>query len=158
MSKFGGIDKTRFLKGIVALIMGCVLYYLGDRLLGAQLELWRGLKTFSMAWAADVFVLPFFIGLMVSAIFGFGGKWLSMFPPLIVRLISYYQILYLTGVPEGATLLPMGFWVFIVILTVEASQMGGILGEVLMKGTYGRSPRHKIYKDKTSASQSDQEA
>jgi hypothetical protein len=158
MYKFKGVDKTRFIKGVVALIMGCVVYHFGDRLLGAQLELWRGLQTFSIAWAVDVFVLPFFVGLMVSAIFGFGGKWLSLLPPLIVRLISYYEILYITGAPQGATLMPMGYWGFTVILTVEFSQMGGILGEVMMKGTYGRSPRHKIYKEKASASQSDPEA
>ncbi len=159
MIKFSRLDKTHFLKGVVALLLGCALNYFGDLLLGAQVELYRGIQGFGPLWAADVFVLPFFVGLLVAAIFGFGGKWLSYFPPLIVRSISYYEFMHHMGsIPQGASLAPMGWWGFFVILAIEASAFGGIMGEIMMKGTYGRSPRHKIYKESSSNNEGDIEA
>ena len=159
MIKLSNMDKTRFFKGAVALLVGCLLNRFGDQLLGVQVELYRGIQGFGGMWIVDVFVLPFFVGLLVSAILGRGGKWLSYFPPLIVRSISYFELAYITGVPHGASLAPIGWWGFFVILAVEASAFGGIMGEVMLKGTYGRSPRHKIYKERSSGnSESDQEA
>lgn len=153
------LDKTRLLKGIAALLIGCALNYFGDRLLGVQVELYRGIQGFGGLWAVDVFVLPFVVGLLVAAIFGFGGKWLSYFPPLIVRSISYYEFLHhINTIPQGATLAPIGWWGFFVILAIEASAFGGIMGEIMMKGTYGRSPRHKIYKESSRNNESDLEA
>lgn len=159
MIKFSRLDKTRFLKGVVALLLGCALNYFGDKLLGAEVELYRGIQGFGMAWATDVFVLPFFVGFLVAAIFGMGGKWLSYFPPLIVRCFSYYEYVHhMSAIPEGATLAPIGWWGFFVILAIEASAFGGIMGEIMMKGTYGRSPRHKIYKEAPRNKEGDVEA
>ena len=158
MNKLVGMKKSRFAKGVIVLFIGCVLNFLGDRLLGVQLELYRGIQGFGGLWIVDVFVLPFFVGLLMSVFFGFGGKWLSYFPPLIVRSISYFQFAYLTTVPQGASLAPIGWWGFFVILVVEASAFGGIMGEIMMKGTYGRSPRHKVYKQASSNSESDIQA
>lgn len=158
---FSRRDKTRVLKGVVALLMGCALNYFGDWLLGAQVELTRGngIQGFGMLWAVDVFMLPFFVGLLVSAIFGRGGKWLSYLPPLIVRSISYYEFFYhMIPIPPGASLAPIYFWGFFVILAVEASAFGGIMGEIMMKGTYGRSPRHTIYKESSRKNEGDIEA
>ena len=159
MSKSTRLDKTRFLKGVVALLMGCALNYFGDRLLGVQVELYRGIQGFGGMWILDVFILPFFVGLLVSAILGRGGKWLSYFPPLIVRSISYYEFLYhINSIPQGASLAPIGWWGFFVILAIEASAFGGIMGEIMLKGTYGRSPRHKIYKETSRNNEGDIEA
>jgi len=159
MIKFSRLDKTHFLKGVVALLLGCALNYFGDLLLGAQIELYRGIQGFGPLWAVDVFVLPFFVGLLVAAIFGFGGKWLSYFPPLIVRSISYYEFMHhMNTIPQGASLAPMGWWGLFVILAIEASAFGGIMGEIMMKGTYGRSPRHKIYKESSRNNEGDFEA
>jgi len=131
--------KNKALKGFVALLIGSVLNYLGDRLLGVRIELFSGLETFSFAWIVDVFVLPFVVGLVVSWIFGMGGKWLCYLPPLIVRSISYAEILYISGTPHGSILNPMGWWGLYVILAMESAGIGGIVGEVIIKGTYGRS-------------------
>lgn len=159
MIKLPRLDKTRFLKGVVALLIGCALNYFGDQLLGAQVELYRGIQGFGGLWAVDVFVLPFFVGLAVAAIFGFGGKWLSYLPPLIVRSISYYEFQHhMLSIPEGASLAPIGWWGFFVILAIEASAFGGIMGEIVMKGTYGRSPRHKVYKERQKNIEDDVEA
>ena len=147
MKKSSKLDSTRFMRGGVALLMGCVLNYFGDQLLGVKVELYRGIMGFGGLWAVDVFILPFIVGLTVAAIFGFGGKWLAYFPPLIVRSISYYEFMHhMAVIPEGASLAPIGWWGFFVILAIEASAFGGIMGEIVMKGTYGRSPRHKVYK------------
>lgn len=131
--------NQRYVKAIAALLVGTSLNYLGDRVLGVKIELFSGLATFSFAWILDLFFVPFLVGLVVSWIFGAGGKWLSILPPLIVRCASYVQILYFTGTPHGSTLNPLGWWVLYVILAVESSNIGGILGEVMIKGVYGRS-------------------
>ncbi len=131
--------KHKYLMGLVALLAGVALNHLGDRLLGVKIELFSGLSTFSFAWGLDLFVLPFTVGLVVSWIFGMGGKWLCYFPPLIVRSVSYAEILYVTGVPHGSILHPMGWWGFYVILAMEAAGIGGIVGEVMIKRVYGRS-------------------
>lgn len=131
--------NPRFLSGLLALIAGMALNYLGDRLLGVKIELFYGLSTFSFAWMLDVFFLPLLVGLLVAWIFGKGAKWLSYFPPLIVRCLSYAQIVYITGYPHGSNLNPMGWWGFYVILAMESAGIGGIIGEVLIKNVYGRS-------------------
>lgn len=131
--------NQKLISGILALVVGVVLNYLGDKLLGVKIEIFYGLSTFSFAWMVDVFLLPFAIGLLVAWIFGRGAKWLSYFPPLIVRCISYAEIVYITGVPHGANLNPMGWWGFYVVLAMESAGIGGILGEVIIKNIYGRS-------------------
>jgi hypothetical protein len=143
------INTVKWARGIAALVVACVLNRLGDQALGVTLELWHGLASFSNGMMVlDLFVLPFFLGILVTFIFGVGGKWLSHFPPLLVRLYSYYEIVYVTNVPDGYVLMPMGLWGFFVILCMELCAAGGILGEVMIKSIYGRSPRHKIYKDR----------
>ena len=131
--------NQRYLSGLLAFIAGAVLNYVGDRLLGVKIELFSGLSTFSFAWMLDVFFLPFLVGLLVAWIFGKGAKWLSYFPPLLVRCISYAEIFYISGTPHGSNLNPMGWWGFYVILAMESAGIGGILGEVLIKNVYGRT-------------------
>ena len=131
--------KKRFLTGLVALLAGVALNHICDKLLGIRIELFSGLSTFSFAWGVDIFIVPFIVGLLVSWIFGLGGKWLCYFPPLIVRTISYAEILYFTGIPHGSSLNPMGWWGFYVILAMESAGIGGIVGEVIIKGVYGRT-------------------
>lgn len=126
--------------GAIALFGGMLLNYLGDRLLGVQMELFNGLATFSFAWVLDVFLVPFLVGLFVARVFGRGAKWLCYFPPLFVRVLSYFNILYISGIPHGSILNPMGWWGLYVILAMESAAMGGILGEVMIKHVYGRSP------------------
>ena len=142
--------KARLVKGVVAILAGCAVNYFGDHLLGIKIELFHGIQTFSFLWILDMFALPFMVGVLVAVIFGLGGKWLCYFPPVIVRGLSYYEILHMTGVPHGSSLLPLGWWGFFVILVVEASAFGGVMGEIWVKGTYGRSPRQMIYKESSS--------
>jgi hypothetical protein len=132
--------NQRHLLGAATVMIGSGLNYFGDRLLGVTMELFHGLSTFSFPWVLDVFLVPFIVGLIVSLIFGRGGKWLCYFPPLIVRTVSYASIYFSGQVPEGTRLIPMGWWGFFVILAVESAAIGGVLGEVMIKRTYGRSP------------------
>ena len=133
--------NQRTLRGLVAMLIGMSLNHFGDRLLGVKIELFSGLSTFSFAWMLDVFFVPFLVGIVVSWIFGMGGKWLCYFPPLIVRSLSYAEILYVSGTPHGSTLNPIGWWGLYVILAMESAGIGGILGEVMIKKVYGRSPK-----------------
>jgi hypothetical protein len=130
--------NQRYLKGLVAMLIGMSLNHFGDRLLGVKIELFSGLSTFSFAWILDVFFVPFLVGLVVAWIFGWGAKWLCYFPPLIVRCLSYAEILYVSGTPHGSTLNPLGWWGFYVILAMESAGIGGIIGELMIKNAYGR--------------------
>lgn len=150
------LTKPRYLKGTLAILAGCIVNIIGDKLLGIQLELYWGLQTFNAVWFVDVFVVPLIAGFAVSAIFGIGGKWLCYFPPLIVRIISYYSIANVTGIPEGASLMPMGWWGFFVILTIESAAIGGFLGEIMIKKTYGRKQIH-LSDEELNSTSSDQQ-
>jgi hypothetical protein len=145
---FPRFNAVKWFRGLLAFVVACVLNRLGDQALGVTIELWHGLSGFGAPLLLSMFVLPFCIGLLITFIFGAGGKWLSHFPPLFVRAYSYYEIVYVTGVPEGSSLIPMGLWGFFVILAMEFCAAGGVVGEVMIKSIYGRSPRHKIYKDR----------
>ncbi len=158
MSSLSQHRKMRFFKGTTALLAGCMLNYFGDHLLDVKIELYTGLQGFGGMWILDMFALPFLVGMVVAFIFGLGGKWLSYFPPLIVRAISYYQLTLGGNIPQDAVLIPMGWWGFFVILVIEASAFGGAIGEVVLKGTYGRSPRHMIYKDVSDKDDEETEA
>lgn len=149
MSKLAPLTMSRFLSGVLAVTMGCVLNYFGDRFLGVKIELFRGILDFNGLWVIDMFVLPFFVGVLVAVIFGLGGKWLCYFPPLIVKSISYFQIIYLDEVPLGASLMPIGMWALLVTVVMTAAAFGGVMGEIMVKATYGRSPRGLIYKQRT---------
>lgn len=133
------IGAPRFALGTLAFLAGSLVNYVGDRLLGVRIELFYGLETFNFIWFLQLFIWPVVVGIVVSLIFGRGGKWLAYFPPFFVRLIAYYETQYLTGVPDGTSLMPMGWWIFFVILAVECAGIGGIIGEVMVKRAYGRS-------------------
>lgn len=146
MSKLPPLTSARFTSGVVALIMGCALNYFGDRLLGVKIELFSGILDFNSLWVLDMFVLPFMVGVLVAVIFGLGGKWLCYFPPLIVKSISYLEIYYLNGVPEDASLMPFGMWALFVTVVMTAAGFGGVMGEIVVKKTYGRSPQDRSHK------------
>ncbi|MCC6207957.1 MAG: hypothetical protein IT488_07375 [Gammaproteobacteria bacterium] len=142
------VRTRRYITGGVALIAGCLVNYAGDRLLGVDLELWLGLSTFGIFWMLDMFLVPMIAGIVVAAIFGLGGKWLCYFPPLIVRIINYSVLYSADSLPQGAQMLTFPLWILIVILAVEAAAFGGVAGEIIVKRTYGRLPRHLVYRDK----------
>ncbi len=116
------------------------LNLLGDWLLGARIEIFRGINTFTIAWMVDVFIVPFIVGLAVAKIYGRrGGKWLACLPPLFVRCLSYIY-LYLFVFQDGKDFffhLNLYYWGPCVILVVEAANFGGILGEVMF-GAYSK--------------------
>lgn len=135
-----------FAVAVFAVSCGAVVIYIGDMLLGVRLELFYGIATFTPAWILDLFLVPFIGGFVVSLIYGLGGKILAHFAPLIVRLTSYYQLHVVSDTPpQGAELLPMGYWILVVIVAVEFAAIGGFVGEVVIKKTYGRegTPRQR---------------
>jgi len=153
------------LMGIVAIAAGVLVNYLGDRLInyiapppGVRLELFWGVATFSPYWVLALFVPPLIAGFVVSMVFGLGGKVICYFVPIIVRGFSYYQMMGHEGLPDGVTLLPFGYWILILIVAIEAAAFGGVFGEILMKKTYGRRPRHLLYKKASANSSSSSES
>ena len=155
MSKLPPLTRARFFSGVLALTMGCALNYFGDRLLGVKIELFRGILDFNGLWVIDMLVLPFFVGVLVAVIFGLGGKWLCYFPPLIVKSISYLDSVYLSGIPEDASIIPFGMWALFVTVVMTSAAFGGVMGEIMVKGTYGRSPRDCLYKQRSVNRESD---
>ncbi len=138
-------NSQRLYRGAAAVLIGTAFNHFADRILGVQIEAFSGgIGYFSPSWVLDMFLVPFIAGGMVSLIYGFGGKWLSYLPSLIVRSLSYFAISHhVTGMAPGSSLMPYGWWGFYLILTIEAAAVGGVLGEVVIKRTYGRSAPQK---------------
>jgi hypothetical protein len=155
MSKLSPLTGARFFSGVVAVIMGCALNYFGDRLLGVKIELFLGILDFNTLWVIDMLALPFFVGVLVAVIFGLGGKWLCYFPPLIVKSIGYLESTYVNAVPEDTSLIPFGMWALFVTVVMTSAAFGGVIGEIMVKGTYGRSSRNILYKQHTSNREGD---
>ena len=127
------------LRGSLAFTVGAAVIYFGLRLLGERVELFTGIGYFNLTWALSIFVLPAISGFVISSIYGLGGKILAYFPPLPVLWIDYYTSLHSSHLPAGSALMPLGGWGFFVILSIEASAIGGVVGEVTNKRIYGWS-------------------
>ncbi len=131
----------------VAIGAGALVIHLGDKLLGIRLELFWGVSTFSPLWIVDLFVVPFIAGIVVSMIYGLGGKLLCYFSPIIVRVASYMEMNAIAPeLPEGIMVLPIYYWILVLIVAIEAAAFGGVVGEIIVKRTYGRRPRYMLYK------------
>jgi len=139
------INSQRLYRGAAAVLLATAFNHFADRILGVKIEAFSGgIGYFSPFWVLDMFLVPFLTGMLVSLIYGFGGKWLSYIPPLIVRTVSYFGIAnHLTSIAPGSSLMPLGWWGFYVILAIEAAAVGGVIGEVMIKRTYGRSAPQK---------------
>lgn len=127
------------IRGIVAVVMGMAVNFIGDWLLGAKIETFRGIATFNFIWMLDVFVLPFIVGIVVAKIYGRkGGKWLACLPPLFVRFLTYgYMALFVFDDGKGFFSHMTMYWGLCLILVVETANFGGILSEV-KAGYYSR--------------------
>lgn len=129
-----------YVRGTVAVLAGMLLNFAGDWLIGARIEIFNGISTFTFPWILDIFVLPFFVGMLVAKIYGHkGGKWLACLPPLFVRFMTYCY-LYFFEFNDGLDFnfhLNLYYWGPCVILVVEAANFGGIIQEVLV-GAYSR--------------------
>ncbi len=167
-------DRVKaFLMGCVAILCGTAVIYVGDmlitdpylsdprlvedgRLVGHQLELFQGsILTFSNPyWIVNLFVIPVIGGFVVSLVYGLGGKLLCYFAPAIARIASYVTVSGIEEMPYGITVLPLGYWVLILIVAIEAAAIGGILGEILIKNTYGRRPKDLLYKQASESNSS----
>lgn len=152
--------------GAVAIAAGVVVNYLGDRLLhftspppGLRLEVLQHnvVETFSPLWVLDLFLVPFIAGIVVSLVYGLGGKLLCYFVPIIVRSYSYYEMMNFERLSEFGTILPIPYWILVLIVAIEAAAFGGVFGEIIVKKTYGRRPSHLLYKQTSKNSPSDPE-
>ncbi|PJA25072.1 MAG: hypothetical protein COX57_05180 [Alphaproteobacteria bacterium CG_4_10_14_0_2_um_filter_63_37] len=110
--------------------IGFFLNRILDRLLGVHLELWQGLSTISLAWLIDLVVIPLLVGAVTAYVIGRSGKWWCMLPVVWVRTLNYIG-LSTTGWPEGSSLLPYGFWGFILFTVAECAMLGGYIGEYM---------------------------
>ncbi len=141
-----GKIKSRLLDVLMATIaitVGIVINVVGDRWTGVQLHLFSGIDYFTYDWAITLFLVPFVAGLPVALIYGFGGKLLAFFVPFIVQGYKYLDVFYgAAAIPEGVRLLPVVYWFLVVLIAMELAGVGGLVGEIVMKKTYGRTPKH----------------
>ncbi len=129
--------NNRWVSGTVAVLAGMALNFAGDWLLGAKVEVFKGIDTFTFPWALDVFFVPFLVGLLVAKIFGKHAKWLAVLPPLFVRFLSYLYLYFSDTSHDFFFNFHLHYWGLCVILAVESANIGAMLGEVLV-GVYGR--------------------
>jgi len=126
------------LRGSLALAVGALVEHFGLRLLGVRIELFTGISYFNFTWFVGLFLLSCLVGVLVTAIYGLGGKILAYFPPLPALALDYYSSMHTAHLPAGSQLMPLGWWGFFVILAIESAAIGGVLGEVMNKRIYGR--------------------
>jgi hypothetical protein len=50
------MTKRRLYAGIFALLVGCLVNYIGDKVIGVRLELFWGLGTFNFLWFLQLFI------------------------------------------------------------------------------------------------------
>jgi len=115
-----------------------LIEHFGLRLLGVRIEIFTGIQYFNFTWFVALFLLPLAGGIAVSLIYGLGGKILAYFPPFPVMALDYYASMHTAHLPSGGQLMPLGWWGFFVILSIESSAIGGIFGEIMNKRIYGR--------------------
>ena len=141
-----GKIKSRLLDVLMATIaitVGVVINVVGDRWTGVPLHIFSGIDYFTYDWAITLFLVPFVAGLPVALIYGFGGKLLAFFVPFIVQGYKYLDVYYgSAAVPEDVRLLPLVYWFLVVLIAMEFAGVGGLVGEIAIKRTYGRTPRH----------------
>jgi len=126
------------LQGSMAFGAAALIEHFGLRLLGVRIEIFTGIQYFNFTWFVALFLLPLAGGIAVSLIYGLGGKILAYFPPLPVMALDYYVSMHTAHLPSGGQLMPLGWWGFFVILSIESSAVGGIFGEIMNKRIYGR--------------------
>ncbi len=134
------------LQGSMALGAAALIDHFGLRLLGIRIEIFTGIQYFDLTWFVALFLLPLVGGATVSLIYGLHGKILAYFPPLPVMGLDYYSSLHAAHLPSGGQLMPLGWWGFFVIISIESSAIGGVVGEIMNKRVYGRdrpAPRSK---------------
>ncbi len=126
------------LQGSMALGAAALIDHFGLRLLGVRIEIFTGIQYFNLIWFIALFILPLIGGAAVSLIYGLHGKILAYFPPLPVMGLDYYFSMHTAHLSSGGQLMPLGWWGFFVILAIESSAVGGVVGEIMNKRIYGR--------------------
>lgn len=134
-----------FLWFIFSTIAGASVIYIGFRLLDVQYGLFFGIGTFSPNFVIGLFFVTFIAGIVVAMVYGLGAKIVAHFPPLVVMIPQYF-LLDPNFLPDNYTILPLGYWVLMLILAAEFCALGGFAGEALIKKTYGRRPKHLLHK------------
>jgi len=121
-----------WMRAISTFVVGIIAYKGGMLLLGVRLEYFSGLDSFNFAWIVAMSILPVAVGVLIGAMYGFGGKYLAHFPPAVV-MIWDYQHAGMVDVPAYVHLLPWGMWVMFVILQMEFCAVGGFIGELFIR-------------------------
>jgi len=130
----------KWMRFIAGMGIGMLLLQTGLQVLDVRIEWFQGIDKYNFNWMLTMSLLPFATGIVVGGIYGFGGKYLAHFPPLVLLSMHYYESMYHV-LPLGAKLLPWPFWGFSVILMMEFCAVGGVVGELVARRYYGWDPK-----------------
>lgn len=142
-------DNGKWSRAIIGLGVATAINHFGDRLMGVTIEIFTNpIDYFSPRWVLDVFLVPMVANFALALIFGKGSKWLCYLTPVLVRGLSYLNFAFVTPVPVGGHLIPVGWWGFFIILAMETGMVGAIIGEAIVKRNYGRKPVEMLYQER----------
>ncbi|MBF0282074.1 MAG: hypothetical protein HQM07_05860 [Zetaproteobacteria bacterium] len=128
----------KWLRGLVAFAVGALLLDSAFSALDVRIEWFFGISTFGMNWVIAMTVVPIAVGVVIGFIYGFGGKYLAHFPPVLTLGWAYYEsVQHISEMPIGVHLIPWPLWAFYLILQMEFCAGGGVIGELLMRRYLG---------------------
>jgi len=124
----------RWQRGLLAFFAGAAVLETGLVLLDLHIEWYAGLATYNWRFVLGMSLLPTLAGFVVGIIYGYGGKYLAHFPPLVLLGWHYYESTHLVHqMPPGVYLMPWQLWAFFVIFQMEMSALGAFLGEIVSR-------------------------
>ena len=125
---------SRLERGLLGFFAGLAVLESGLMVLGVHMEWFAGIANYNLRFVAAMTLLPLAAGLVVGLIYGYGGKYLAHFPPLVDGVWHYWQSLaHPEMIPQGAHLLPWQLFGFFVIWLMEASAVGAFIGEIIAR-------------------------
>lgn len=133
-----------FIVALVAIMAGAAVIHFINGFLGVRIEHWYGVATFNVEYILALIFVPFIAGMLVTAVYGLGGKILAHFSPLIILGMNYIQSYNAPFLPNGADLFPPEYMVLPIILAMEFCALGGFAAESMIKKIYGRNPQPKV--------------
>lgn len=136
----GGRGALAALMVPLGIALGCAVYYALVRTVGAPVEVWKGVETFTdPRWFTAVTFIPAIAGLVTGLIVGDHGKWYGMLPVAILHPLDYFRLA--GGANPEVHVLGFGLFVFYMLVMLELGMMAGWGAEILRHRIRGRDVR-----------------
>lgn len=125
-------------QALLGILVGATVYYFLAKLVGVQVEVWQGIRTFNNPmWFIAVAVVPAISGLVTGIVAGHNGKWYAMVPVGLLHSIDYMALSQSAG--AQTVVLGYGLFVFFMIVMLELALMAGWGGELIRERFSGEN-------------------